>query len=157
MTTPDRIERDVLIDAPVEVVWQIVTEPDQIAQWLSDGAEVDVRAGGAGVLRWNHTAGKSSQTVALQIERIEPPWLFTFRWLFPEGVEPTVTNSALVELSLAAEGDRTRLRVAESGLLEVERTPEERESYFESHSSGWEGCLDRVRDLLSTDAAIPRS
>ncbi len=27
-----QIERDVLIDAPVDVVWRTITEPDQISQ-----------------------------------------------------------------------------------------------------------------------------
>lgn len=33
---PDSIEREVLIDAPEEVVWSIVTEPAHMGQWLSD-------------------------------------------------------------------------------------------------------------------------
>jgi uncharacterized protein YndB with AHSA1/START domain len=27
------IEREVLIEAPVEVVWRTLTEPDQMSQW----------------------------------------------------------------------------------------------------------------------------
>src|SRR5262245_12441766 len=36
MVVPDSVQREVLIDAPVEVVWSIVTEPEHIGRWLSD-------------------------------------------------------------------------------------------------------------------------
>ena len=29
-----QIEREVVIDAPVDVVWRTVTEPQQISQWV---------------------------------------------------------------------------------------------------------------------------
>jgi uncharacterized protein YndB with AHSA1/START domain len=32
------IEREVLIEAPVEVVWRTITEPDQMSQWFADTA-----------------------------------------------------------------------------------------------------------------------
>lgn len=38
---PSVIEREVLIEAPVEVVWRTVTEPGQISRWFSDAAEID--------------------------------------------------------------------------------------------------------------------
>jgi len=28
------IEREVLIEAPAEVVWRTITEPDQMSQWF---------------------------------------------------------------------------------------------------------------------------
>jgi uncharacterized protein YndB with AHSA1/START domain len=43
---PGSIERDILIDAPVEVVWSIVTEPEHVGRWLSDSVEIDLRPGG---------------------------------------------------------------------------------------------------------------
>ncbi|MBS1864253.1 MAG: SRPBCC domain-containing protein [Actinobacteria bacterium] len=42
----DSIEREVRIEAPVETVWSIVTEPEQIARWFASSAEVDLRPGG---------------------------------------------------------------------------------------------------------------
>src|SRR5262245_43405832 len=59
----DRIEREILIEAPVEVVWEVVTRPDQIRRWWSDEAEVDLRPGGAGTLTWNLRATNQRATV----------------------------------------------------------------------------------------------
>src|SRR6185436_17881389 len=51
--TPDRIERETLIAAPVERVWELVTAPEHVGTWFGDaGAEIDLRPGGAMALRW---------------------------------------------------------------------------------------------------------
>ena len=39
------IEREVLIEAPAEVVWRIITEPDQMSQWFADRVELVVEPG----------------------------------------------------------------------------------------------------------------
>jgi uncharacterized protein YndB with AHSA1/START domain len=35
---PQRIEREISIDAPLEVVWAVVTESQHISGWFSDSA-----------------------------------------------------------------------------------------------------------------------
>ena len=44
------IERDIEIDAPVEVVWRTITEPELIRTWFSDAADVEARPGAVGSL-----------------------------------------------------------------------------------------------------------
>jgi hypothetical protein len=39
------IEREILIDAPAEVVWRTITEPDQVSQWFADRVELVVEPG----------------------------------------------------------------------------------------------------------------
>ena len=36
------IEREILIEAPVKVMWRTITEPDQISQWFADKVELVV-------------------------------------------------------------------------------------------------------------------
>ena len=43
------IDREVLIEAPVEVVWRTITEPDQITQWFADRVELVVEPGAHGL------------------------------------------------------------------------------------------------------------
>jgi hypothetical protein len=52
-TVSDRIERDVVIEAPIETTWRIVTEPKYVSQWFCDKAEIDPRPGGKGFLHWD--------------------------------------------------------------------------------------------------------
>jgi uncharacterized protein YndB with AHSA1/START domain len=39
------IDREVLIEAPAEVVWRTITEPDQISQWFASRVERVVEPG----------------------------------------------------------------------------------------------------------------
>ena len=43
---PDRIDHEVLVEAPPERVWAIVTEPAHVGAWFGDSAEIDLRPGG---------------------------------------------------------------------------------------------------------------
>jgi uncharacterized protein YndB with AHSA1/START domain len=138
---PNAIEREILIDAPVDVVWQVITEPDQIIQWFSTEAEIDGRVGGSGHLRFK----PSGDSYSLQVEALEPPRRFVFRWVRPEGSVPRADNSMLVEFTLHAEAGRTRLRLVESGFDQVDWTDEAKAKYFDDHSRGWSTLLDRLR------------
>src|SRR5437588_8557437 len=110
-----RIEREVVIEAPVEVVWHTITEPSQITLWFADRVELDATPGGRGVLGFDTDGGPA--TAPLVVEWVERPSRFSFRWSHPDGEDPVPGNSALVEFTLVPEGaERTRLRVVESGL-----------------------------------------
>lgn len=134
------IEREVVIEAPVDVVWRMVTEPEHIARWFSDAAELDAR-GGAGSLSW-----KEYGTVHLRVEKVDAPRLFSFRWVYPEGAEPRRGNSILVEFTLSSEGGGTRLRVAETGLEASDWTDEAKATYVDDHRRGWQ---QHFGDLVS--------
>jgi uncharacterized protein YndB with AHSA1/START domain len=129
---PDRIEQEVLIDAPLEVVWKVVTEPEHVAGWFSDEAVIDLRPGGEATLTW-HEHG----TFRGRVERVEPPSLVAFTWARPAGEEPRADNSTLVEFTLSEEDGRTRLRVVESGFRKLHGTDEEKAKYAEGNTEGW--------------------
>lgn len=131
---PDRIERQILIDAPVDVVWAVVTEPEHIAGWFSDSVEIDLRPGGRAVLVWNEHEGP----VHGRIERVEPPRFFSFRWVVGAGPEVTDDNTTLVEFSLSAEGEGTRLTVVESGFAGLPEPDDEKLGHVDGHRHGWE-------------------
>jgi len=44
------IEQEILIDAPVQVVWHTVTEPDQMTQWFADRVDLVVEPGAHGYM-----------------------------------------------------------------------------------------------------------
>jgi uncharacterized protein YndB with AHSA1/START domain len=140
---PQRIEREILIDAPVEVVWAVVTEPDHISGWFSHTAELDLRPGGRAVLHWD-----GHGTVHGRVERVERPHFFAFRWAMEPEREPTEDNSTLVEFSIRPEGDSTRLTVVETGFADLAGPEDYRRDHFDSHTSGWEKELGELVDYL---------
>jgi uncharacterized protein YndB with AHSA1/START domain len=147
MEIPDSIEREVLIEAPVEAVWSIVTEPEHIGRWLSDSAEVDLRPGGELLLTWDF--GTAPGTV----ERVEAPNLFAFRWVSPEPDRDPAAREGyytLVEFNLRAEGDGTLLRVVESGFASVTGTEQQNGELAARHEGGWGSFLDKLAGYAST-------
>src|SRR5258708_5192070 len=125
---PQRIEREIVIDAPVEVVWSVVTEPEHIGGWFSDSADLDLRPGGRAVLHWNDCG-----TVQGRVERVAPPHFFSFRWAVDPGRDIDEGTSTLVEFSLRAEQDSTRLTVVETGFQDLAGPEDEKQRYFDSH------------------------
>ena len=139
------IEREVVIEAPPDVVWRTITEPDQMSQWFAKRVDLVVEPGAHGYMDFGDQGGP------VVVETVDPPNRFSFRWNHPLDEEPIVGNSMLVEFTLTAEGDeRTRLRVSESG-HELRDWPEtEKQRYADEHREGWGEFFDRLRRLLTT-------
>src|SRR5688500_16946386 len=106
----DQIERETVIDAPVERVWELITDAEHVGRWFADaGAEIELRPGGAMVLRWAEHGTSRGRVVD-----VEPRSRFSYRWApfkDPGGDEPADGNSTLVEFTLHPERDATRVRV----------------------------------------------
>jgi uncharacterized protein YndB with AHSA1/START domain len=146
---PEKIEREVMVDAPIERVWAVVTEAEHLGTWFGDaGAEIDLRPGGAMTMTW-----QKHGTVRAVVERVEAPHLFAYRWARPMGAVPAEGNSTLVEFILAAEGDRTRLRVVESGFRGLNIPESEQTKYAEGNVGGWRSELDEMVEYAARVAA----
>ena|SRR2546428_10415370 len=135
----------------MDVVWRVVTEPDQIKQWFSQEAELDAKEGGNGRLSF-----PEGQIFYLQIEAFEPPRRFAFRWAHPEGTRASPDNSMMVEFTLQREEDNTRLRVVESGFDTIDWADDRKATYFADHSRGWEFFLGRLHDFAPRAGAARR-
>ena len=143
-TSEYQIEREILIDAPVEVVWRTITEPDQLSQWFADRVELVAEPGARGYMGFGDQGGP------VVVETVDPPVRFSFRWNHPRGEKPVVGNSMLVEFTLTPEGEeRTRLRVAESGHERRDWPDTEKQRYAHEHREGWAEYLDRLAAVLA--------
>jgi uncharacterized protein YndB with AHSA1/START domain len=147
--TPDAIEKEILINAPVETVYRVITEPGQITQWFSDAAELDPRPGGEGTLTFEDRATTNRMAVRLRVVTAEPPHRFAFRWDYPDGERPREDNSLLVEFTLTAEDAGTRLRVTESGLARLRRPGLDTAAYYEAHDKGWDTHLASLEKYVA--------
>ena len=148
----DRIETNVLIDAPRERVWHLITSPEHVGRWFGDaGAEIDLRPGGALVLRWADHGTSRGRVIAA-----EPHSRFSYRWApfeDPGGEEPVEGNSTLVEFMLRPEAGGTRLRVVESGFAALATSEEQRAENHAGNTRGWRYELDELRDYATSVAA----
>ena len=142
---PDQIERETVINAPVERVWALITEAEHLGRWFGNaGAEIDLRPGGAMVLRWAPDRANRGRVIA-----VEPPTRFSYRWApfdDPGGEEPDEGNSTLVEFTLQPEGGGTRLRVVETGFASLATSDEQRARNVDGNTDGWERETRELRE-----------
>jgi uncharacterized protein YndB with AHSA1/START domain len=100
--------------------------------------------GGDAALTW-----EGHGTFLARLERVEPPRFFSFRWARPKDTPPAEGNSTLVEFSLSAEGDGTRLRVVESGFAALAVPEDEKAQRFADNTEGWNIELGHLRDYAA--------
>jgi uncharacterized protein YndB with AHSA1/START domain len=152
MNIPDQIEREVVIDAPVQRVWALITDPEHVGRWFGDaGAEIDLRPGGEMRMHWEEHG-----TAQARVQRVEPPSVFAYRWApfkDPGGAEPVEGNSTLVEFTLAPEGDGTRVRVVESGFGSLAASEQQRLENLEGNTEGWRIELGHLAEHASRVSA----
>jgi uncharacterized protein YndB with AHSA1/START domain len=140
MGFPDRIERTVEIARPPARVWTALTTAEGLAAWFPDSAEIDLRPGGTGVLRWEE--GHSGD---FRVERIEEPRVFGFTWrIF--GLPQDDPRRTYVEFTLEPAGAGTRLTVVESGFAQL--GPAEHDSSYGGNVKGWASELDELVTYL---------
>ncbi len=144
-TTPDRIEKTILLQAPCSRVWRALTDAGEFGAWF--GVALDGRFAVGEAIRGHLThPGLEHLAMEVMVERIEPQRLFSYRW-HPYAVDPDADYSreptTLVELRLEEAPGGTRLTVIESGF---DRIPAERRDLaWRKDSEGWAIQLENVR------------
>ena len=141
----DRIEREILIDAPIERVWMVLTDAEHISSWFGGGDHVRIDPRPGGTIVFEHG---DQGPIPARIERLEPPFAFSYRWAQGEpGEEPTEGNSTLVEFTLEEEGGGgTRLRIVESGFAALPLAETASTTRHDQNVVGWTRALPRLRD-----------
>jgi uncharacterized protein YndB with AHSA1/START domain len=143
-TSTDRIEKEIVMRAPRSRVWRALTDAREFGRWFRADIKDDFAAGRPARGRITHP-GYEHVAFEVEVERIEPERLFSFRW-HPYAVDPNKDYSkepaTLVVFELDEVPEGTRLRVTESGfdLIPVERRAEA----FRMNSGGWEGQVKNI-------------
>jgi uncharacterized protein YndB with AHSA1/START domain len=144
----DRIEKTIVLRAPVERVWRAISEAERFGSWFGMAFDAPFAEGARLTGRIVPTT-VDAEVAKMQepfeghpfeifIERIEPMRRFSFRW-HPHAIDPDVdyskepTTLILFELEEAPGG--TLLRISESGF---DRIPlARRAKAFAANEGGW--------------------
>ena len=142
MSKVDRIEREVIVAAPIERVWAAITDAREVAQWFGDVAEIDLRPGGKARFGWTEHDSVSDAI----IEIVEPLQRFAYRWAAASGVAVADGPSTLVEFTLEVVAQGTRVRLVESAFANL---PDEiYETNLGENQSGWRSELGDLTEFL---------
>lgn len=156
----DRIEKSVVLNAPLERVWNAVTESRQFGTWFGADIESDFRPGvtvGAtmSATQVDEKVAEEQKPYAglrfvMLIERVEPMRLFSFRWHpheLPAEADPSEEPTTLVSFAFEAVEGGTRLTITESGFEDI--PIERRRSAFEANEEGWTVQATLIEKYLS--------
>ncbi len=162
--TPDRIEKKIVLRAPLSRVWRAVSDSQQFGAWF--GVEFDGPFVAGQSMRGRMTPTQVDAEVAKMqqpyagrpfdwsVERIEPERLISFRWhpfAIEAGVDYSQEPTTLVVFSLEPVEQGTLLTISESGFSKVPL--ERRAKAFAANEGGWEHQTKLLEKYLTLHAA----
>ena len=134
-TNDEAIDREVVVAAPPEVVWQFWTDPTRLVRWMGSEATLDPRPGGEIVIRYGNGAAMRGEVVEL-----DEPRRLVFTWGWEDPTEIVRPGASRVEVTLDAVDEGTRVHVRHLGLPTAERA---------GHVEGWDYFLGRLLEAAA--------
>jgi len=162
--TTDRIEKKILLRAPLDRVWRAISDAREFGAWFGVAFDGPFVAGQP--ITGKMTPTQVDAEVAkmqepyegrafdITVDRIEPERLFSFRW-HPFAIEPGVDYSkepsTLVVFELTKVEGGTLLTITESGFdgIPLER----RVKAFTANEGGWEKQTQLIEKYVLHHAA----
>lgn len=142
------VRRSIRINAPVEKVWQAVTQPEHISRWFGRTVLDGVGVGAAGTMTFPDYG-----SIPLRVEEYEEPRRVAYRWnnddalgALPEQVQEK--GSTVFTFTLDEVDGGTQLTIVEAGFDNTSAPLEN----LESHRTGWNEELDKLVALVENDA-----
>lgn len=139
------IEREIHIDAPPEVVFDVISQPEHVREWWSVDTDFRPTPGSTGELVWADGDNPRAHVELLTVVVAEPPRMFSFRWTHPAGEGAQEGNSNLVTFELVPAGDGTLLRFSETGFRERGWEAAVLEERYLEHGEGWARFVPRIK------------
>ena len=146
----DRIEKQLVINAPRSRVWQAISDPREFGAWFQvDMSGVEFTAGQPVQAKMTYP-GYEGMPFEMLIERIDAERLLSFRW-HPYGIDPNVDYSSepmtLVEFRLEEVDGGTKLTISESGFDNIPLA--RRAEAFRMNQDGWEMQAHNIEDYVT--------
>ncbi len=136
-TGTDVIEKEIVVRAPRSKVWRSITDSREFGKWFKAEMADPFVAGTRAKGHLTHP-GYEHLTMEIDVERIEPEHLFSWRW-HPYAIDPQQDYSqepmTLVVFELEEVPEGTRVRVTESGFDQIPAA--RRAEAFRMNSNGW--------------------
>jgi len=162
-STTDRIEKKILLRAPLTRVWRALSDSREFGTWFGvkfdapfkPGARITGKIVGTSVDPEVAKAQKQYEHVPFEItvDRIEPERLFSFRWhpnATEAGVDYSKEPTTLIEFTLEEVSNGVLLTVTESGFDQIPLA--RRVKAFTANEQGWGMVIKLVEKYLAKEA-----
>ena len=155
----DRIEKKVLLHAPLKRVWSALSDSREFGTWFGMKFDGSFRPGALmrGVIvptKVNEDVAKAQKEyegmpVEITIEKMEPERLFSFRWhpyAIDKGVDYSAEPTTLIEFVIEQKKDGVLLTVTESGFDQIPLT--RRVKAFTANEEGWGMVVKLIKEYF---------
>jgi len=150
-STTDRIERKILLKAPIGRVWRALSDAKEFGDWFGVDFKGKAFVAGKSVQGRITYPGYEHIVMEVFIERVVPERLLSWRW-HPAAIDPAVDYSqeptTLVVFELEEGDGGVWLSVVESGFDGV--PPARRATAYRMNSSGWDGQMKNIEKHVAT-------
>lgn len=156
----DRIEKKVLLHAPLKRVWSALADAQEFGTWFGmkfNGPFVPGQAVRGVIVptKVNADVAKAQEkyqglAVEISIEKMEPERLFSFRWhpyAIEKGVDYSAEPTTLIEFVLEQSKDGVLLTVTESGFDQIPLV--RRVKAFTANEEGWRMVLKLIEEYFA--------
>lgn len=164
MSDTDRIQKKIVLRAPLERVWKAISDSRQFGSWFGVRFESPFVAGQPMTGKMTPTtvdpdvAKMQEPYTGMQfdftIDRVEPMRLFSFRW-HPFAVEPDFDYSkepmTLVTFELEEVPEGTSLTITESGFDSIPLA--RRAQAFKANEGGWTSQMQLIEKYVTANRA----
>jgi uncharacterized protein YndB with AHSA1/START domain len=144
----DRIEQEIVINAPLDRVWDLVSVP---GWWVptAAGTEPD-RAPGHVTVRESERWGR----FPVEVVEMRPPRYAAFRWASQApGADLAPGHTTLVEFFVADAVGGVSVTVVESGFSVLDVPEQVRENQLKGNTGGWSEELGSLRTRAEEPAS----
>ncbi|HEY3387133.1 MAG TPA: SRPBCC domain-containing protein [Saprospiraceae bacterium] len=150
METPKFVKNTILINAPIERVWDALVNPEMTKIYMFGCETASDWKPGSPLLWKGQYEGKDMVFVKGNVVEINPPFKLIYTVIDPNsGMEDIPENYLNVTYDLEAVGEQTRLTVIQDGFEGAARG-EERYQEIYNEGKGWDPILQEIKRLLET-------
>jgi uncharacterized protein YndB with AHSA1/START domain len=138
------IRREIVIDAPIDVVWEFVATPEQISRWWCAGLPVELvfeqREGSH--FEEHYDDGELAYDIEGTVWAFKPAERLAIRRM----TEGSAAPADLVDITLSKKDEGTRVVLDHS----FENLPEDRRQDMEEFfAGGWTAALQTLREAVA--------
>jgi uncharacterized protein YndB with AHSA1/START domain len=114
---PEEIRKQIIVDAPPEVVFKALTDEKELVRWMPQEAKMDVRVGGELEFKY-HWADRGLDTVLRgKILELEPNKRISYTWdAETKDHQPRITGAVVTWMLDSLPDGKTRVTLIHSGV-----------------------------------------
>ena len=140
------VENEISIHAPVETVWDVLTNPEQTKKYMFGCETVSDWKPGSPLLWKGNYEGKEMVFVKGNIIAIQPPTLLTYTVIDPNADMPDIPDNYLNVYALSEQDGITTLQVSQDG-FEKAADGEKRYRDVYNNGDGWNPILVEIKKV----------